>query len=104
MAVFLSSDPLVKGTVYTLRRKCYKPTCRCARGERHETLVLTASVGGKKRLWSLPEDRREEIRRGTENYRRFRQARARWIQAHRRRQKEILDVVDAIAKERTPSP
>lgn len=104
LAVFLTSDPLIKGTVYTLRRKCGNPTCRCMRGHRHEALVLTARVGGKSRLWSLSEDRAEEMRRGTENYRRFRQARTRWIRAHRRRQKEMLALVDAMAKERIQFP
>lgn len=104
LSPFLSSGPLMKGTVYPLRRKCSNPSCRCARGERHETIVLTANVGGKTRLWSLPEESREVFRQRTESYRRYRAARARWIEERHQRQKEILGVIDAIAKERTQSP
>lgn len=41
LEVFLARDPLVKGSVYELRRKCGKPTCGCARGAPHGTVVLS---------------------------------------------------------------
>jgi hypothetical protein len=101
---FLSSHPLVKGTVYTLRRKCSKSSCRCARGEHHETVVLTASIAGKTRLWTIPEERIEEIRQWAEHYRRFRQARARFLKDCAKRQAEMLCLIDAIEKIRTQQP
>lgn len=104
LAAFLSEYPLIKGTVYTLRRKCSKPSCRCARGERHETVVLTASVGGKTRLWTIPVERVEEIRQRTENYRRFRQARARFVKECAKRQAAMLRLIDVIEKARTRQP
>ena len=61
LAPFLSDRPMVKGTVYTLRRKCSKPSCRCTTGQKHETTVLTARINGKMRLWQVPEDRFEEL-------------------------------------------
>jgi len=104
LAPFLSDRPMVKGTVYTLRRKCSKPSCRCATGERHEMIALTATVDGKKRLWPVPADRLEELRGRTEVYRQFRKARARLIKEQRKRQREMLRVIDAIAKARTRQP
>ena len=69
LGVFLSDHPLVRGTVYTLRRKCSKPACRCAQGERHATVVLTANITGKTRLWTIASERVEELRERTEAYR-----------------------------------
>jgi hypothetical protein len=104
LAPFLSERPMVKGTVYTLRRKCSKPSCRCMTGQRHEMTALTARVNGKMRLWSVPEERLEELRDHTEIYRQFRKARARLIKEQRKRQREMLCVIDAIAKVRTRQP
>lgn len=97
---FLSSEPLVKGSVYTLRRRCSKPFCRCAQGEKHETLVMTASIGGKTRLWTLSEGQISELRRRTERYRQFRRARAELVKG----QREMLRLIDAIEKARTRQP
>lgn len=94
---FLSSEPIVKGSVYTLRRRCSKPSCRCARGEKHETVVMTASVGGKTRLWTLSAGHIAELRRRTERYRQFRRARAQLVKD----QREILRLIDSIEKART---
>jgi len=104
LAPFLSDRPMVKGTVYTLRRKCSKPSCRCTTGQKHETTVLTARINGKMRLWQVPEDRFEELHDRTEIYRQFRKARARLIKEQRKRQQEMLRIVDAIAKARTRQP
>jgi len=98
LAFFLSSRTLTKGTVYPLRRKCSKPACRCVRGELHETIVLTASVGGKTRLWMIPKDRIEEIRQRTECYRQFRRARGRFVKVWTQRHVAMLRLIDAIEK------
>jgi hypothetical protein len=97
---FLSTEPLVRGTVYTLRRRCSKPTCRCARGELHETVVMTASIGGKTRLWTLSDSQIPELRRRTERYRQFRRARAQLV----KQQADALRLIDAIEKARTRQP
>jgi hypothetical protein len=104
LAIFLSGHPLIKGSVYTLNRKCSKPSCRCARGEHHAAVVLTASMGGKTRLWTIPEECLEEIRQGTENYRRFRKARAAFLKKCGQRQTEMRRMIDAIEKARTRQP
>lgn len=48
---------LVRGSLITLRRRCGKPTCRCAQGAPHETPALSYSVEGRTRTLTLrPED------------------------------------------------
>ena len=38
---------LLPGSFYLLRRKCGKPSCRCAQGHLHATWVLTRSEAGQ---------------------------------------------------------
>jgi Family of unknown function (DUF6788) len=48
---------LVRGSLITLRRRCGKPTCRCAEGAPHETPALSYSHDGRTRTVTLrPED------------------------------------------------
>ena len=44
---------LVRGALFTLRRKCGKPTCRCATGEPHETPALTYTEAGRSKTVTL---------------------------------------------------
>lgn len=104
LGVFLSDHPLVKGTVYTLRRKCSKPSCRCAQGERHASVVLTANIKGKTRLWAIAADRVEELRERTQAYRQFRKARAAFLKQCVQRQVAMLRLIDAIGKARVRQP
>ncbi|MDA8302603.1 MAG: hypothetical protein M0005_13945 [Actinomycetota bacterium] len=50
---------VLPGTLITLRRRCGKPTCRCARGAPHETPALSYSVGGRSKMLTL---RPEEVK------------------------------------------
>jgi hypothetical protein len=104
LGVFLSDHPLVRGTVYTLRRKCSKPSCRCAHGERHATVVLTANITGKTKLWTIAAGRVEELHERTEAYRQFRKARAAFLKQCIQRQAAMLRLIDAIGKARTRQP
>lgn len=104
LGVFLSDHPLVRGTVYTLRRKCSKPSCRCAQGERHASVVLTANIKGRTQLWTIAADRIEELRGRTEAYRQFRKARAAFLKQCTQRQAAMLRLIDAIGKARTKQP
>lgn len=104
LAHFLDGYPLARGTLYTLRRKCAKPSCRCARGRRHETLVLTATISGKTRLWTIPADRSEEFRQLTEHYRQFRKARSDFLKDCAQHQAQMLRLIDGIEKLRRVEP
>lgn len=85
---------LLKGSVYELRTRCGKPSCHCASpdGPLHTTTVLSWSQLGKTRLRTLPAHERARLRRLTENYRRFRQARAALVKLHQR----MLRTVDRL--------
>ncbi|MGQ9636104.1 MAG: DUF6788 family protein, partial [Bryobacteraceae bacterium] len=65
---------LVKGSVYQLQTRCGKPSCHCAsqEGPLHTSTVLSWSEKGTTRLRTLPPGERAQLRRLTENYRRFR--------------------------------
>jgi len=45
---------LLRGALFVLRRKCGKPTCRCATGEPHETPALAYPAGAARRRSRLP--------------------------------------------------
>lgn len=44
---------MVRGSLFTLRRKCGKATCRCATGEPHETPALAYPEGGRTKTLTL---------------------------------------------------
>jgi len=84
--VLLPLRQLVKGSVYDLRTRCGKPSCHCAsvEGPLHTSTVISWSEHGKTRLRTLPPGELPHFRHWTENYRRFRQARAALVKLHRR--------------------
>lgn len=100
MEVAFGRSPLIKGNVYEMARKCGKPNCVCTRGELHRSMVLSWSEEGKTRLFSIPPERLAEIREKSEEYLRFRRARARITEICR----EILAVLDQIEKLRREEP
>ena len=92
--------PLVKGSVYEMARKCGKPSCACARGQLHKSLVLSWSHQGRTRLKSIPPERLQELRRKSEEYLRFRRARAQVTVIC----KQMLSVIDRIETLRREEP
>ena len=88
----LARAPLLPGSLYTLRRKCGKPNCRCSRGELHESTVLSYRGQGRPRNISPPTEQLESLRTMTSDYRRCRQARAKLV----RWQRQLLTLVDAL--------
>jgi hypothetical protein len=92
--------PMIKGNVYELARKCGKPTCACTRGALHRSMVLTWSHEGKSKLFSIPSERLSEFQQKSEEYLKFRRARARVTEIC----KKILGVMDRIEKLRREEP
>ena len=88
----LAREPLLPGSLYTLRRKCGKSNCRCSRGELHESTVLSYRGQGRPRNISPPPEQLEPLRSMTLDYRRCRQARAKLV----RWQRQVLKLVDAL--------
>jgi hypothetical protein len=91
---------MVKGNVYELARKCGKPTCACARGAFHRNMVLSWSHEGKTKLFSIPQERLSEMREKSEEYLRFRHARAQVSVIC----KKVLGIMDRIEKLRREEP
>jgi hypothetical protein len=61
---------MVRGSVVTHRRRCGKPTCRCASGEQlHESTVLSYSEAGRTRFVMLSPDDVAAVRAAVERYR-----------------------------------
>ena len=100
LEVVFGRSPLVKGNVYELARKCGKANCICTRGQLHRSMVLTWSEKGKSRLLSIPSERVAEVKKKSEAYLRFRRARARVTEIHRK----ILAVMDRIEDLRREEP
>jgi hypothetical protein len=88
----LAREPLLPASLYTLRRKCGKPSCHCSHGELHESTVLSYRGRGKPRNLATTPEHLPALRNLTDQYRRCRQARARLV----RWQRQVLDLVDAL--------
>jgi hypothetical protein len=98
--VVFGRAPMVKGNVYELARKCGKPNCACTRGELHRNMVLTWSDAGKHKIIPVPAERLADLQAKSEEYLRFRRARARVTEIC----KKILGVMDRIEKLRREEP
>ncbi|MEI6150182.1 MAG: DUF6788 family protein [bacterium] len=70
----MEHKPLLRGSVYRLRRRCGKAGCRCTRGELHESWVFLSREKGVQRLRVVPQGQTARWREWAEDYRRFRRA------------------------------
>lgn len=95
--VLLGRCVLLKGTLIEVQRTCGKPRCKCARGEKHTCRQLSASVKGKTRTWNVRRRYLARVKRLTENYRRFRRARAAWVRLNA----QMLEVMNEMEAART---
>lgn len=91
---------LVKGNVYELARKCGKPSCGCAEGQLHRSTVLSWSHQGKTRLLTIPPEKLDRLRSGSQRYLEYRRARARAGEIF----KQILKLLDQIESLRREKP
>jgi len=89
---FLGREPLLPGSLYTLRRRCGKPTCHCAGGEPHASMALSYRGQGRPQNISVPREHLRAVRKLTDDYRRFRQARSQLL----RLQRQTLKLIDGI--------
>ena len=95
---FMSDKPVVRGSLYELKRKCGRKNCACAEGEPHISPALSITVGGRKRLRLIPEGEVGETRARTERYRALRQARARLVKLHGE-MVGLMDEMEAMRRE-----
>lgn len=64
-----AGGPLLRGTLYTLRRKCGKAGCRCATGDVHESPALAYPAGGRTKTMTLTAGDVEEVAAALARYR-----------------------------------
>jgi hypothetical protein len=88
--------PLLPGSLYTLRRKCGKPSCHCTRGQLHESTILSYRGQGRSQNITPASEHLDALRTMTQHYRQCRQTRVqlrRWLG-------QLLQIVDALQAER----
>ena len=98
MEPFFSDQPILKGTVYELKRKCGKPGCKCAQGALHARMVLSASESGKTRLRVIPRGFLVQTHQRVKRYQQLRRARGRVVQIHRQMLK-LMDQMEAMRRQ-----
>lgn len=93
--VFMGGKPLLKGSVYKMMTKCGKRGCKCEReGELHSAWKISWSHDGKIKTRCITKKGFLGYKRLSENYRRYRQARARLVRIH----DEQIKIVDILEK------
>ena len=60
---------LLRGSLITLRRRCGKPSCRCACGQPHCSPALSLSTQGKTSILTLTPGLVPEVRAALQRYR-----------------------------------
>lgn len=73
-----SVGPLLQGSLAEIGVTCGNPNCRCARGEKHRSHILTKKVRGKTKSLYVPVDLVEDVRA--------------WVEEHRRVKKLLKDI------------
>ena len=97
-----SDKPVIKGTVYELKRKCGKPGCKCTQGELHSRMVVSSSEKGKTRLRVIPHGFLVEIQVKVRRYQELRRARARLVEVQRKII-QVMDEMEAMRREQIPA-
>ena len=99
---FFSDKPVIKGSVYELKTKCGKPGCKCAKGQLHPRMVLSASEKGKTKLRAIPRGFLVEVKTKVRCYQELRGARARLVEVHKKILK-AMDEMEAMRREEMPA-
>jgi len=98
---FFSDMPVIKGSVYELKTKCGKTGCKCAKGEPHHRMVVSASEKGKTRLRAIPHGFLVEVQTKVRRYQGLRRARVRLIEVHKK-MLQVIDEMEAMRREEMP--
>lgn len=86
----LDRTSLLPGSLYEMKRKCGKEKCRCNQGKPHVNTVLSYRGKEKPQTITPPTEQIETLRKWTDDYRRFRKARAQLV----RLQRQMVELVD----------
>lgn len=67
------TGPVVQGSLSRIGVKCGNPNCKCARGEKHVSHILTRKFSGKTVSVYVPMDMVETVRKWVNEHRRVKQ-------------------------------
>ena len=85
-AVVAATDKMLWGSLGAVYRRCGKPTCHCATGEKHgPVFYLTRGEHGRTRNIYVPAELLEEVEAGVAAYRRYRELGQEIAEANARR-------------------
>ncbi len=96
-----SHKPVIKGSVYELKTKCGKPGCKCAQGQLHGRMVVSASEKGKTKLRVIPSGFLVEVQGKVRRYQELRRARKRLVEVHKK-MLQVIDEMEAMRREEIP--
>ena len=97
----LDGEPMMRGTVYEMKRKCGGAHCVCVtEGKLHATLVISWSEEGKTRLKTLSNLDVEDYRRMSRRYKEFRKVRRRVDKVFQ----EMIQLIDRVEIKRRKEP
>jgi hypothetical protein len=65
--------PILQGSIATVGVKCGNPDCKCTRGEKHTSNILTKKVNGKTKSVYVPADMLEEAKQWTKEYKKVKE-------------------------------
>jgi len=99
---FFSDKPVIKGSVYELKTKCGKPGCKCAQGQLHHRMVVSASEKGKTKLRAIPHGFLVEVQTKVSRYQQLRRARVRLIELHKK-MLQLIDEMETMRREQMPT-
>ena len=60
-SAFPPQPEVLRGSLFTLRRRCGTPTCRCEDGEGHASPALAYPAGGRTKTLTLTEQEAVEV-------------------------------------------
>ena len=95
---FYSDKPVIKGSVYELKTKCGKPGCKCAKGQLHHRMVISASEKGKTKLRAIPHGFLVEVQTKVRRYQELRGARAKVVEVNKK-MLQVLDEMEVMRRE-----
>ena len=83
--VAAATREMLWGSLAAVYRRCGRPTCHCATGEKHgPVFYLALNDGGRTRMVYVPQALRAEVARGVAAYRRYRKLGQRLAEANAR--------------------
>lgn len=101
--LLVGTEALIVGALVTHGRRCGKPNCHCAAGEKHFSRALSRSEGGKTRHVHVPSGDEVDVAAKAERYRRFREARVELVKLSAQTS-QLVDVLQEALAEPYPPP